>query len=196
MPDPLFLSLWYPTFSGPDVASRLRSVLQEFPFSAQTPGVTYTAVHPVSWGEATILERRHRPGITPDESVEVVAELFHDDYAYVYESNWDMWAITPQEDWSLTPALVRIIAHGEDFADGIFKQAGHIQVELGLDAPFLPVTTDPNEEAQSHVRENIARLVQFTTAAERGSRASARLLWSESDENLAQKLIASLQKLQ
>jgi hypothetical protein len=33
-------------------------VLHQFPFSAQRPGVTYFAVHPISWDEATVLERR------------------------------------------------------------------------------------------------------------------------------------------
>jgi hypothetical protein len=196
VPDPLYLSLWYPTFSGPDAASRLLSVLQEIPFSAQTPGITYAAVHPVSWGEATILERRHRPGVSPAEAVEVVAELFHDDYAYVYEAYWDLWMIQPDQQWSPTPVLMKIIAHGEDFEDGVYKEAGHIQIELGLDAPFLPGATASTEKAQSHIRENIAKLVDFTNRAERGSRANTRLLWSESDENLAQELIASLQKVQ
>ncbi len=196
MPDPLYLSLWYPTFSGPDAASRLLNVLQEIPFSAQTPGITYTAVHPVSWGEATVLERRHRPGVSPAEAVEVIAELFHDDYAYVYEAYWDLWMIQPDQQWSPAPALLKIIAQGEEFENGLYKEVGHIQLELGLDARFLPSTNSSTEEAQSHIRENIAKLVDFTNRAERGSRASARLLWSESDANLAQKLIASLQKLQ
>jgi hypothetical protein len=38
-------------------------------------------------------------------------------------------------------------------------------------------------------------LIDFTTKAEKTSGASARLLWSESEENLAQKLIARLQKV-
>jgi hypothetical protein len=46
------------------------------------------------------------------------------------------------------------------------------------------------------VRANVQKLVEFTGAAEKNSGASARLLWSESEENLAQKLIARLQKVQ
>lgn len=196
MQDPLYLSLWYPTFSGPDAAARLLSVLQQIPFSAQMPGITYTAVHPVSWGEATILERRHRPGVAPEEAVDVVAELFHDDYAYLFEAYWDLWTEQPNQQWALTPLLVKIIAHGEDFEDGVYKEAGHVQIDLGLDSPFLPGAGTLTDEMESRIRENIAKLVDFTNRAERNSRASARLLWSESDENLALKLIASLQKLQ
>jgi hypothetical protein len=38
--------------------------------------------------------------------------------------------------------------------------------------------------------------VAFTLALEKNSGASSRLLWSESDENFAHKLISRLQKLQ
>jgi len=37
-------------------------------------------------------------------------------------------------------------------------------------------------------------LVAFTALVEKNAGATARLLWSESEENLAQKLIARLQK--
>ena len=196
MSDPLNLSLWYPTFESADAASRLLAVLREFPFSSQVPGITYTAVHPASWSEATILERRHRPGIGPDEAAILVGELFHDDYAYVYEAFWDLWVAQPDHEWSLTPTLVKVIAHGEKFEDGLYKEAGHIRIDIGPDSPFLPAASDATETAHKYTRDNITKLVDFTQRAERGSRASGRLLWSESEENLAQKLVASLQPLQ
>jgi len=46
------------------------------------------------------------------------------------------------------------------------------------------------------VRANVQKLVEFTSAVEKNSGASGRLLWSESEENLAQKLINRLQKVQ
>jgi hypothetical protein len=49
---------------------------------------------------------------------------------------------------------------------------------------------------EARVRENVQKLVEFTNAVEKNCGTSARLLWSESDENLAQKLIARLQKVQ
>jgi len=50
--------------------------------------------------------------------------------------------------------------------------------------------------AEMRVRENVQSLVAFTAAVEKNCGTSTRLLWSESDENLAQKLIARLQKVQ
>jgi hypothetical protein len=42
----------------------------------------------------------------------------------------------------------------------------------------------------------VQKLIDFTSKVEKNSGASARLLWSESEENLAQKLISRLQKVQ
>ena len=60
--------------------------MKQFPFSEQRPGITYLSVHPVSWNEATVLERRFTPGITPEEAATVASELLHEDYAYIFEA--------------------------------------------------------------------------------------------------------------
>ena len=52
---------------------------------------------------------------------------------------------------------------------------------------------DPTEK---HLRANIAKLVAFSAAVEKNCSVSGRVLWSESEENLAQKLIAKLQQTQ
>ena len=49
-------------------------------------------------------------------------------------------------------------------------------------------------ETADRVRINVQRLVEFTAKMESNSGATGRLLWSESEENLAQKLILRLQK--
>src|SRR5579862_3337722 len=86
MPDPLYLSLWFPDFSGPAMLPHLLAVLQQFPFSTERPGIVYAAVQPVSWNEASVLERRFSPGIPSEEALVVVADLIHDDYAYVLDA--------------------------------------------------------------------------------------------------------------
>jgi len=94
MTDPLYLSLWFPDFSGPAMLPHMFAVLQQFPFSEQRSGVTYASVQPVSWNEASVLERRFSPGIGPQEAVVVAADLIHDDYAYVFDAYWDLWTPT------------------------------------------------------------------------------------------------------
>jgi hypothetical protein len=197
MPDPLYLSLWFPDFSGPEMLPHILALLQQFPFSAARPGITYLAVQPVSYNETTVLERRFAPGIGPDEAVMITADLVHDDYAYIFDAYWDLW--TPDEAgrrWLLAPAPVKFLVQGEEFDDGAQEQTGHIQVDFGLDSAFLQENIALTEETQAKVRDNVAKLVEFTVKAEKNTRASARLLWSESEENLAQKLIARLQKVQ
>ncbi len=81
MSDCLYLSLWFDDFRGPRMMAYALSVLRQFPFSAQQPGISYLALHPVSWNEPTILERRFRPGIDPEEAVQIASDLLHDDYA-------------------------------------------------------------------------------------------------------------------
>jgi hypothetical protein len=197
MADPLYLSLWFPDFSGPAMLPYVLSVLQQFPFSAARPGIAYAAVQPVSWNEATVLERRFSPGVRPEEAVSIAADLIHDDYAYIFDAYWDLW--TPDQtggQWRLLPSLVKFIVQGEDFDEGAQEQTGHIQVDFGLDAPFLQENIELTDETQNKVRENVGRLIEFTMKAEKNTRASARLLWSESEENLAQKLIVRLQRVQ
>jgi len=197
MADPLYLSLWFPDFSGPAMLPHALAVLQQFPFSAQRPGITYAAVQPVSWNEASVLERRFSSGIGPEEAISVAADLIHDDYAYIFDAYWDLW--TPDEtgrQWRLVPSLVRFIVQSEEFDEGAQEETGHIQIDFGLDSPFLQETVELTDDVQSKVRDNVAKLVEFTVKTERNTRASGRLLWSESEENLAQKLIARLQKVQ
>jgi hypothetical protein len=46
------------------------------------------------------------------------------------------------------------------------------------------------------VKTNVAKLIGFTHKLEATCNLRGRILWSESDENLAQKLIARLQRVQ
>jgi hypothetical protein len=194
--DPLYLSLWFPTFELDDMLPRALSVLRAFPFSAQQLGITDVALHPVSWNEATILERRFNPGIRPEEAVLVAAELLHEDYAYVFEAAWDLWVFDQsQNQWVFKPSPVSFAVQGEEFEENAYQQDGHIRVDFGLDSPFLQETIQLTSEAESRVRANVQKLVDFTSKAEKNSGANSRLLWSESEENLAQKLIARLQKV-
>jgi hypothetical protein len=197
MADSLYLSLWFADVEGPAMLPHILSVLQQFPYSEAVPGITYLAVQPVSWNEASILERRFVPGVAPEEALVVAADLVHDDYAYVFEAHWDLWtAVGSGREWQMAPARVRFVAHGEEFDEGAYKESGHVEVELGLDAAFLQEGLELNEETQVKVRENVAKLVEFSRKAEKNTRATGRLLWSESDENLAQKLVARLQRVQ
>ncbi len=196
MPDSLYLSLWFPSFEEPEILPRAVSVLQQFPFSPAQPGITYVAVQPVSWNEPSILERRFRPPATPEEAARLLAEFVHEDYAYVFEAYWDLWSPAQRvnDKWGLEPTLARIIVQGAQFEESAAEQTGHIQIDFGLDTPFLHEELSFTPEAEDRVKDNVQKLVVLTAQLEKNAGATGRLLWSESEENLAQKLIARLQK--
>jgi len=197
MADPLYFNLWFSSFEGDDMLPHALSVMRQFPFSSQRAGVSAIALHPVSWNEATVLEKRFNPGIEPAAAVLIASDLLHEDYAYVFEAYWDLWTLSEaSKEWTLQPETVRFIVRGVEFDEGAFEQEGHIQVDFGSDSPFLQDQVALTSAAEAKVRANVQKLVEFTTRVEKNSGTSARLLWSESDENFAQKLIARLQKLQ
>jgi hypothetical protein len=196
MADSLFLSLWFADSELDDLLPHALRVIQQFTSSKSLAGVTNISLHPVSWNEPTILEQRYRPGIPPEQAVLVASDLLHEDYAYVFESNWDLWTPDPSREWTLKPSLVRFIARGEEFEEGESKTQGEIQVDFGLDIPFLHEEMQLTSELEKRVRTNVQVLVDFINRVEKNAAAATRLLWSESDENLAQKLIARLQRVQ
>ena len=197
MADSLYFSLWFSDFGPAEMLVRALSVMRQFPFSATLPGIMYYALHPVGWNEPTILEQPFLPGATPEAAIAVAADMLHDDYAYVFEANWDLWTPeNPQGDWTLAPSTVRIIVRGEEFEDGEAKTQGEVQLDFGLDTPFLHEELQLTDEVESRVRANVQMLVDFINRVEKSAIANTRLLWSESGENLAQKLVGRLQRVQ
>jgi hypothetical protein len=197
MADPLYLSLWFPNLELDELLPRTLAVMQQFPFSAQRSGISYISLHPVSWNEATVLEQRFNPGITSEQAILIASDLLHEDYGYWFEAAWDLWM--PLEDskqWTLRPSSVKFIAHGPEFDERAYEQEGHVEIDFGLDSPFLQEEVRLTTETESKIRDNVEKLIEFTSKVEKNSGASARLLWSESEENLAQKLISRLQKVQ
>jgi hypothetical protein len=196
MADSLFLNLWFADFGMDNMFVHAAAVMREFPFSSQVPGITYLSLHPVSWNEATILEQRFRPGVSPAEALALAAGLSHEDHAYVFEANWDLWTPQIPEPWTLQPSIVKFIVRGEEFEESESKAHGEVQIDFGLDTPFLHEELQLTGEVESKVRANVQMLIDFSNRIEKNSGAGTRLLWSESDENLAQKLVGRLQRVQ
>ncbi len=199
MADSLKFSLWFPSFHEAEMMPRAVSVMRQFLYSETREGITYLSVHPVAWSEPTVLERRFNPGISPEEAAEIANEFAHDDFAFVFEAFWDLWV--PNDDsegdaWVQRPVAVRFIVHGVQFDEGIYADDGHMEVDFGLDTPFLFEGLQLSAANEEHVRYNVAKLVAFTIAVQNNCKLSGRVLWSESESNLAQKLIAQLQQVQ
>jgi hypothetical protein len=154
-----------------------------------------------------------------ENAVAEAAEQLHDDMAYEFEMRWKLWSpvgadlqppdpsidIYPEFEsvrldplWKPQPATVKIIGFGPQFDDASFEQNGHIRIDFGLDTPWLAETLEDeqlDEDAAKHIQQNVEMLLAFTLSVEKNCGISSRLLWTESGEPLAQKLIDRLQRV-
>lgn len=200
MADRLYLSIWFPSFRETEMIPRLLSVLRQFPFSAQKTGIGHLAVYSVSWNEPLLFEQTFDYRIDPEKALALAGEFLHEDNAYELEVLWDLWTPIEEGDldvtWEIRPQLTKFIAFGTKFEDATYQQNGHIQADFGLDTPFLYEDVEFTEAVEKRIKSNVQKLINFTTAVEKNCGISGRVLWSESEDNLAQKLIERLQKVQ
>lgn len=203
MSDTLYLSLWYPNLRLEALPDKLIAVLGAFAAHGGEARVYAATVWPVSWSETPVFQRVYgrvgsgpERGLEPRQAVDEALELLHDDYAYEFQMRWDLWELEKggslDARWVREPRLVRVTGHGPLFDEGAYEQDGHIRIDFGTDAPFLEEDTDLDQVGAKHVEENVRQLVELTAAVEKASGATARLLWSELGESLAQRLAARL----
>ncbi len=94
--------------------------------------------------------------------------------------------------WARGSRMVRVTGYGPLFEEGAYEQDGHIRIDLGSDAPFLEEGADLDRVSARHVEENVRQLIELAGGVEKASGATARLLWSELGESLAQRLAERL----
>ncbi|MBZ5532558.1 MAG: hypothetical protein LAO20_14090 [Acidobacteriia bacterium] len=200
MADRLYLSVWFPSFHEPEILPRLNSVLKQFPFSSQRPGISHLAIHSIAWDEPIVFQQAFDHLSDPERVLALAADFLHEDNAYELDAMWDLWFPVQEGNldttWALRPQAVKFITFGTEFEESTYQQNGHIQVDFGLDTPFLHEEVDFTESVEKRIKANVQKLVNFTNDVEKNCGISGRVLWSESDDNLAQKLIDRLQRVQ
>jgi hypothetical protein len=203
MSDTLYLSLWYPNLRLATLPDKLTAVLGAFAAHGGEAGVYAATVWPINWTVTPIFQRvwgrggkSPSQGAEPRRAVEEALELLHDDYAYEFQIGWSLWELESGENldarWVREPRLVRVTGFGPLFDEGTYEADGHIRIDFGPDTPFLEEDLELDSVAARHVEENVRQLVELTGAVEKASGATARLLWSELGESLAQRLAARL----
>jgi hypothetical protein len=203
MADQLYLSLWFPNFRLAGLAPALVSVIRQFGVVGGSSRVAAATAYPISRTEAPAYQRIYSENeleeSIPELAVAAATELLHDDFAYEFDLIWELWSpevgggLDPV--WRKEPSRVTVIGFGPEFDDGAYEQNGHIRVDFGIDTPFLHEEFDLDPQAISRVKENVQMLVAFTNAVQQHCGISSRLLWSESGESLAQKLVDRLQRV-
>jgi hypothetical protein len=208
MSDTLYLSLWYPNLRIAALPGKLTAVLAAFAEHGGEARVYSATVWPVGWSEPPVFQQVYgrRPGAAaegaaklgaePHLAVEEALEILHDDYAYEFQIGWNLWELEKIEGldprWARAPRLVRVTGFGPLFDEGAYEADGHIRIDFGSDTPFLEEDLKLDPVGAGHVAENIIQLVALTGAVEKASGATARLLWSELGESLAQRLAVRL----
>ncbi len=220
MADQLYLSLWFPNFRFEALPAALVSVLRQFALISGGPEgkrVAAASVYPISFTESPTYQRIYVNDDRAEDSeasiienaVAEATEQLHDDMAYEFEMKWRLWTPEPGDAadpaaaldtlWKLQPATVRILGFGPNFDDASYEQNGHIRIDFGLDTPWVMDDTledaELDELAQKRIQQNVEMLLAFTLSVEKHCGISSRLLWTESGEPLAEKLIARLQRL-
>ena len=218
MADQLYLSLWFPQFQFDTLPATTIGVLRQFARLSGLPRVAAASAIPVNFAEPPIYERvyvldKRAEDDSPDvadslieNAVPEAMEILHKDTAYEFEMKWQLWSYEAgvaglDGTWKRTPHTVKVIAFGPDFDDATYEENGHIRVDFGLDTPFLFDEEELWEDEESradaskYIKENIEMLLAFTLSVEKHCHVENRLLWTESGEPLAEKLIARLQRL-
>ena len=208
MADQLYLSLWFPNFRLASLPEKLTAVLQQLGKVSGNHRIAVASSIPLGWNESPVFQRifvnDDRSEQTDDSlaqnAVAEATEQLHDDMAYEFEAKWQLWQPEAAGDgfdatWRLEAATVKIVGFGPEFDDSSYEQNGHIRVDFGLDTPWVQDENDLDDDGRKRLQQNVEKLLAFTLSVEKHCGISSRLLWTESGEPLAEKLIARLQRV-
>ena len=182
----------------------LERVMEQFAAAGGSSRVSAATVYPISWNETPVWQRVYRNEANDEEAspravLAAAMELAHEDYAWEFELRWELWV--PEQGggldtmWRKESSVVRVVGYGPEFDERAYETNGHIRIDFGVDTPFLYEDMELDEDSVRRVKENVQRLVEFTNGVQKNCGISTRLLWSESGESLAKRLIERLQQV-
>jgi len=196
MGDLIYLSLWLRDFRTETMLRYWKSALEQFPCSPERSGVRSMTIYPLDWGQTPLLEQAFSPGVDAESVVRLAQEFLHADCAYEAQMNWDLWvpaSDSSKSGWQKAPAVVSVACVGSGFDPEAPENRGDIQINFGLDTPFLPPEPENGPAVRPiapprPVQENIQQLLEYVHRLENRLPLLKKLLWCESGENLAEKI--------
>lgn len=189
--DQLFLSLWLDQSGRMTRLKQFDKLLRLFPFSQREQPQSTVSILAVSETEPPLLERPMNGPFDLDEVQQILKEYAGNDIAYTIESWWDLW--TYDGDWDVRPARVLLSCFGSDFDNGSEVESGEqedLRIDFGVDTRFLPDPDLPGSPRM--VESNIKSLLRLVNQVETSLPVKRRVLQTESGENFAERLQASM----
>jgi hypothetical protein len=159
-------------------------VLRKFPYSHFNPSVTLR-VFAMEMVEPPSMERRFDEVADSRDIIDAAREFANADCGYQVEAFWDMWQF--DGDWKLDASPISITLHGPEFASNLGEQ---LLIDFGLDYLYLP--GEGKAKNVTAVRSNIRSLLRLAEEIGGSLPVEKRLLWSDSEDNLAEVLEEAL----
>jgi len=160
-------------------------LLRIFPYSRLARQASTFRVIPVDYDQASVLEVGYPPPVPIDSVLASAREFLNADTHYRLDTWWDLWQF--ETDWKLEPARVALCCFGPEFGEG---DQGHLGIEFGIDAHFLPQAQLAN--SLHMIQSNIKSLLKLVHDLDDALPVETRRLWSESGENFSEKLQQAL----
>lgn len=185
--DRVYFSAWLRGFTQHNMLASFEKAVKLVPFSRLRPGAVLT-VRAVSYTEPPLIE--HRFDVKPD-AAEVIAlcrEFDNADCAYQLDTFWDLLAQDDAGEWKLQPAPISLTCYAPLFESDLGEQ---ILIDFGLDSNFLPGRDSRSELVA--IQSNIRSLLHLSTDVGKNLPLEKKTIWSESGENLAERLLGALE---
>jgi len=184
MADTVHLSLWLRGFTEHNMFALFERTLRRFPYSRLEPS-GLLLVYPIQYAEPPLAEHEIADAANCQEVLSLAREHVNADCSYQLDCFWDLWQYSG--DWQLQPAAVSITLFGPLFESPWGEQ---IQIDLGLDYLYLPSDSAPaNDRA---LRSNVKSVIHLADDLERILPVEKRSLWSDTGDNLAERLQEAL----
>ncbi|MBI4465488.1 MAG: hypothetical protein HY647_12350 [Acidobacteria bacterium] len=196
MADLIYLSLWLKDFHLHTMFPHWKSALEQFPASSGAPGAQSLTIYPLDWGQTPLLEQAFPPVADATQVVSLANEFLHEDCAYEAQMRWDLWVLASDANrtgWQKVQQVVSVACLGSRFDPEAPENRGNLQINFGLDTPFLPPVSGstPNTRPPFSARpaqENLQQLLDYVHRLEQKLPLLKKLLWCESGENWAEKI--------
>jgi hypothetical protein len=217
MSNQAYISIWCKDFSESKMLEQFGVLLGTVPFSATKPGFSYLVIRAVDSTESPILEQDLRAvPLDANGVIEIAQAHLNTDCAYEVRSDWDLWTFDDAvARWQLQAQPMELLCHGEDYDNGFWRDAGHLEVNLGFEhfftghagllgfrqtakappqspeeARFLASMERPENlrNYQEQTTDNIRRLLAWVRSIEKVLPVDRLRMWSEGEENFEARI--------